>query len=161
MLFSYPALDLKPPDYNHAVIQTFLCFLCCSGRLWLHLIAYAGYRAGYNVGYQHHCWHVTVKAVCVAKPSTQHTSRTVISSCFMLVYRFSGVSQHGRRFCARVCYKNARPRLGTFATETEAAEAHDKACIYLVRSMLPPVVFRSSPPTTLGCASTASGCHGQ
>lgn len=45
--------------------------------------------------------------------------------------RFSGVSQQGPRFCARVCFKNARHHLGTFATEKEAAEAHDKACIYL------------------------------
>ena len=67
----------------------------------------------------------------------------------MLVFRFSGVSQQGPNFCARVCSKDARHGLGTFAMEEEAAEAHDKACIYLVRSMLPPVVFRSSPPTTL------------
>ena len=79
----------------------------------------------------------------------------------MLVDRFSGVSQHGPKFCARVRSQGAQVRLGTFATEKEAAEAHDKACIYLVRSMLPPIVFQSSPSAALGCASIASGCHGQ
>ncbi len=76
----------------------------------------------------------------------------------MLVYRFSGVSKHRPgQFRARVSSQGAQHFLGTFAAEQEAAEAHDKACIYLVRSMLPPIVFQSSPITSLGCASIACG----
>lgn len=79
----------------------------------------------------------------------------------MLVFRFSGVSKHTPGFLARVSSPGVQHHLGTYATEKEAAEAHDKACIYLVRSMLPPDVFQASPTTTLGCASIASGWHGQ
>lgn len=67
--------------------------------------------------------------------------------------RFSGVSQHGPKFCARVRSQGAQVRLGTFATEKEAAEAHDKACIYLGRE--PKNFLASSYDADSICASTS------
>lgn len=69
------------------------------------------------------------------------------------ISRFSGVSQHGPKFCARVRSQGAQVRLGTFATEKEAAEAHDKACIYLGRE--PKNFSASSYDADSICASTS------